>query len=76
MFAELQKVTISFIMSVCPLVHMEHLSSHWTDFHEIWYLGIFLKSAEKIQVQLKSDKNKRYFTWRLMYICDISLSSS
>jgi hypothetical protein len=33
-----------------------HLSL--TDFHEILYLNIFRKSVEKIQVSLKSDKNK------------------
>ena len=37
---------------------MEHLGSHWTEFHEILYLRIFRKSVEKIQVSLKSDKNK------------------
>jgi hypothetical protein len=35
---------------------MYHLSSHWTDLSEIWYWKFFLKSAEKIQVGLKSDK--------------------
>ena len=33
--AKLRKVTISFVMSVCPSVSMEQLSSHQTDFHEI-----------------------------------------
>jgi hypothetical protein len=28
-----------------------------TDFHDIWYLGIFRKSVEKIQDSLKSDNN-------------------
>jgi len=33
-FAKLKKVTISFIiLSVCPPVHIEQLSSHWVDFH-------------------------------------------
>jgi hypothetical protein len=41
-------------------VHMEHLGFHWTDFHEIWYFVIFLKSVGKIQVSLKSNKNSRY----------------
>ena len=31
-FAKLWKTTISFVMSVCPSVHMEQLGSHWTDF--------------------------------------------
>jgi hypothetical protein len=36
---------------------MEQVGSFRTDFHEIWYLCIFRKSVEKIQVSLKSDKN-------------------
>jgi len=31
--AKLRKVTISFVMSVCPSVRMEQLVSHWTDCH-------------------------------------------
>jgi hypothetical protein len=42
-------------------VRMEERVSHWTDLHEIWYLSSFRKSVEKIQVALKSDKNKEYF---------------
>jgi len=44
-YARLQnckKATISFVMSVClsvwSSVRMEQLGSHWTNFHEIWYL--------------------------------------
>jgi hypothetical protein len=44
---------------------MKQLGSNWTDFHEIW---AFFESVEKIQVQLKSDNNNGYFTWRPMYI--------
>jgi len=38
-------------LSVCPPAW--NSGSHWTDFHEIWYLSIFFfleKSVEKIQV--------------------------
>jgi hypothetical protein len=35
---------------------MEQLGSHWTDFHEIWYLHVFRKSVEESQVLLKSYK--------------------
>jgi len=45
---------ISWCLSVCPSVHMEQLSSHWTDFPEIWYLSIFQNTVEKIQVSLQS----------------------
>jgi len=40
-------------------------------------LKIFRKSIGKIQVSLKSDKNKENFTWRPIYIYDhISFSYS
>jgi hypothetical protein len=60
--ANLRKAAISVVISVCPSVRIEQLGSHWTEFHEIWYLSIFRKSVEKIQVSLKSNKNKRYCT--------------
>jgi len=34
-FPQLLKVTISFVMSVCPSVCMKELCSLWTGFHEI-----------------------------------------
>ena len=76
-FAKLHKATISFVMSVCSSVRIEQLGSHWTDFHEIWYMSIFRKSVEKIQVSLRSDKNSGYFIRSPIHIFDnISLSSS
>ena len=76
-FAKLRKVTISFIMPGLLFVCMEQLCSHWIDFYEIWYLRIFWKSVERIQVWLKSDKNNGQFTWRPMYSYDnIVLTSS
>jgi hypothetical protein len=60
-------------LSVC----LVQLGSHWTNFHEIWFWGIFPESVEKIQVSLKSDMNNGHFRWRPIYIFDhISLSSS
>jgi hypothetical protein len=53
---------------VCPSVRSEKLGFHWTDFHGVWYLTIFRKSAERIKVSLKSDNNNWYFTWRPIYI--------
>jgi len=38
------------------------LGSRRMDFHEILYLRIFKKSLKKIQVSLKSDQDKGYFT--------------
>ena len=58
----IRKATISFVISVCPFFRMEQLGSCWTDFDEIWYLSIFRKSVEKIQVSLKSDKSNGYIT--------------
>jgi len=53
-------------------VRTKQLGSHWMDFNEIWYLGIFQKTCreisgsvitvEKAQVSLKSGKNNSYFT--------------
>jgi len=40
---------------------MEQLDSHSTDFPDILYLSISLKSLEKIEVSLKSDKNSGCF---------------
>jgi hypothetical protein len=61
-FAKLWKATTSFVTSVCPSVRMDQLGFHWMDFHEIWYMSIFRKSVEKIQVSLKLDNNNGYFT--------------
>jgi hypothetical protein len=53
---------------------MKQLGSPWTNFHDVWYLRIFRKSVQKIQVSLKSDKNIGYFTWRPINIFIISRS--
>jgi hypothetical protein len=49
-------------------VRVEEFDYHLTDFHEIWNLAIFRRSVEKVKVQLKSDKNNRHITWRLIYV--------
>ena len=56
-----KRLLASSCLSVSPSVRMEEPSSHSKDFHEILYSGIFPKFKEKIQVSLKSDKNKGYF---------------
>ena len=53
----LKRLLASLCLFFCPSVHMEQLGSHWTDFHEIWYLSIFRTSLEQIEVSWKSDKN-------------------
>ena len=35
-----KSVTISFVMSIRPSVRMEQLGSNWTDFLQVWYLGL------------------------------------
>ena len=62
-----RKVTFSSVSFVCPTVRIE-LGSHWTGFHEIWYLSIFRKSIEKVQVSLKSCNNNGHSAWRPIYI--------
>ena len=45
---------LSLRASVHPPVNMKRLASYWTNFHGFWYLRIFKKSVQKIQVSLKS----------------------
>jgi hypothetical protein len=61
-FAKLRKVTISFVMPVCPSVCKEQFGSNCIYIHDISYLSIFRNSVEKVQVSLKSNKNNEYFT--------------
>jgi hypothetical protein len=49
---KLQIGTICFIISVCLIIHTEQLSSHRTDFQEIWYVSNFWESVEKIHITL------------------------
>jgi hypothetical protein len=71
-FAKWLKATISFIISVCP--------STWNSaptggiFIKSYIWALFRNSGDKIHVSLKSDKNKGYFTRRLIYIFIISRS--
>jgi hypothetical protein len=39
---------MSFVMYVCPSVHVEQLGSHLADVHKISYKGLLLKFVEKI----------------------------
>jgi hypothetical protein len=50
-FAKLWKATAIFMS-----VRVEQQSSHWTDFHEIWYLSIARKYVEKFKASFTSDK--------------------
>jgi hypothetical protein len=64
-------------LPVRPDVSMKQLGSHWTDFHEVWYLSILRKSVEKIQFSVMYVKHNGNFMWRRTYICDnISLNYS
>jgi len=75
-FPKWRKATITFVMSVCPSVLMEHPGFYWTDFfNEILYLNVF-RYAEKIQVSLESDESNGYFTFRSKHILDHRLLSS
>ena len=64
-------------MSVRPSVRMEQRGSHWTDFHEIWwvFLGGDLSREREFNFSLKSGIT--YITWRpnlhLLYIAELFL---
>ena len=64
-FLRVRKIAKSdyWVRHVCPSVRLEKLGSHGKYFREIWFVKIFRKSVEKIQVSLKLDKNKGHFTW-------------
>ena len=76
-FKRLRKIEKSYCdRHVCLSVRLQQLGSLWKDFNQTWYLSIFRKSVEGIQVTLKFDNNKGYFTWKPKYIYDnISLNS-
>jgi len=59
-------------MSVRPSVRMEQLDSKRKKHHEVWYLIIFPKSAEKIQIPLKYDEHDVYFTWKPIMLLNTS----
>jgi len=63
-----EKAPIGFVMSVCLSVRMCPLGSHWTDFREIWYFKLLLRSAFKFPNLVKSRQNIGHFTWRLTFI--------
>ena len=56
-FAKFGKANISFVVSARLSVHMEQLGSHWTDFHQMWYLSISWNSVENRQELLNSVKS-------------------
>jgi hypothetical protein len=54
----MRKVAISFFMSVSPSVRPSAWNNSAPGSSEISFLSISLKSVEKIQLSLTSDKNK------------------
>jgi hypothetical protein len=59
---------------VCPSERIQQLGSHWTGFHEMLIFEYFSKICLKNSSFFKYDKNNRYFTWRPIYIIDLSPS--
>jgi hypothetical protein len=72
---QMRKATFSFVMSV-RLSAWNNSVPAGRIFIKFYSWIFFEKSAQKIQVSSKSDKNNGYFTWRPMYADDISLNSS
>jgi len=52
--------------SVRPLARTGRLGYHRNDFHEVWYLSIFRKSVDEVQVSMKSEKNNGYLLLLLL----------
>jgi hypothetical protein len=47
--AQIKYLVCHVFLSVRLSVRVRELGSHWTDFHEIWYLNTFPKTVDKIQ---------------------------
>lgn len=47
----------------------------WTDSRELFYWELLRKSAQEIQICLKSDKNISHFTWRPMHVYIVDSST-
>ena len=60
-FAKLQEVNIRYVMSVCDTAWNNSVSTRRI-FMDIDVWVFFDNLSKKIQVSLKSDKNKGYFT--------------
>jgi hypothetical protein len=80
-FAYVRKAPVKFITSSRPLsVRMYQRGSHWTDFSEIWYPELLLKSVKKIQIWLKSGTLREglcsFYCCRRQQIAIKTLSSS
>jgi len=70
-FAKLRKATISFVR---PSTWTQ-LGSHWTDFHGISYMSIFLNSVVKNSSSTKIWPESWLFTWRPIYNFDLCRSA-
>jgi hypothetical protein len=68
-FAKYRKATISFVMFVRPSARNNSAPTGWIIVE--FYIWVFFRNIpENIKVLLKSVKNNRYFTWKIMYIYD------
>jgi hypothetical protein len=65
-----------FLTSSCLSV-FPHVSARLLlgDFPNIWYWRLLRKSAEKLQIWLKSDNNIEHFTWRHKYVYIVDSST-
>ena len=61
-FTELRKAAVTIVMSV----RMGQLGSHWTDFHEIWYLIIFRKYVQKSRTRIKGNLHEDQYTFSII----------
>jgi hypothetical protein len=56
-----KQLLTSQCLSGRPSVRMEQLGSHWTDFHEVWYLSIFRNIVENFDVFLTVHRSMELF---------------
>jgi hypothetical protein len=70
-FPKLRKATISFVISVCPVVCLSVWNNSAPIGRILMKLDIWVL-VEKFQVLLKSDKNDGYFTWWSFDMFDVT----
>jgi hypothetical protein len=70
-FRHIHKVVKSDCKLHCVCLPVSPYGTTWLPvdrFHEILFSGFLLKSVEKIQFWLQSDKIKRHFTWKHIFV--------
>ena len=73
-FANLRKVTINFVLSVCPSVRRHWKTRLPLDIFSWKFKWKYIFENLSSKISLKSEKNNKYYTWRPVQIYGIARS--